>query len=140
MYLNPNNSRPKMNVYIAPQRNHQNARSSSFGFTFGFSSLSRSAWNGTFTRLKKYRCPSHTMPNMMWAKRIRTLVRDGMSSNMGALYTQSTRRSTASGPAFDREVNRVSVGRLCRPELVAGGFGNPPRVPITIFGCGGAAW
>ena len=83
-----------MNVYIAPQRNHQKARSSSFGFTFGFSSLSRSAWNGTFTRLKKYRCPSHTMPNMMWAKRMRTLIRDGMSSNMGALYTQSTRRST----------------------------------------------
>src|SRR3954469_2903150 len=107
MYLNPNNSRPKMNVYIAPQRNHQNARSSSFGFTFGFSSLSRSGGKGTFTRLKKYSCPSHTMPNMMWANRRRTLVRDGMSSNMGALYTQSTRRSTGSGRAFTSDYRRV---------------------------------
>src|SRR5882672_11275454 len=58
-----------MKVYIALQRNHQNARSSSAGFTLGLSSLSRPPWKGTLTRLKKYRWPSHMMPKMMCAHR-----------------------------------------------------------------------
>src|SRR5262252_10802849 len=86
-----------MNVHIAPQRNHQKARKRSFGLTFGFSSLSRSAWKGTFTRLKKNRCPNQMMPNMMCPNRSRTLISDGGSRNMRALYTHSAGRSTHSG-------------------------------------------
>src|SRR5262249_10740954 len=41
--------------------------------------------------------------------------------------------------AGDEAVIRVGEGRLCRPEPVAGGFGNPVRVPEIMAVAGVAA-
>jgi len=47
-------------------------------------------------------------------------------------YPGEDRSSRSRGSA--KVMIASSVGGLCPPELIAGGFGNPPRVPIWMQG------
>src|SRR5450631_14987 len=49
----------------------------------------------------------------------------------GALCAQPTAKSAASASST-RRVDRVGESELCSLEPVAGGYGNPPRVPILL--------
>ena len=53
------------------------------------------------------------------------------SAPWGSVQEVQRRRQFA-GRDESHEADRVSEGGLCPPELFAGGFGNPLRVPIKI--------
>src|SRR5688572_20737102 len=122
--------RPKSSVNMAPQRNHQRARSMRAGppFTAESPPWILKAKTGRFVRLKKYRCPIHTTPAAMCRVRTRAS-REAVSKAMVGptpfSYLNAHKLARArpqEGRGADLEVSRTHVASSsarapfgCRP-------------------------